>query len=130
MKDRSNLTKVVEVGQRFNGLIGAFHFFGSKEGYPNLRELAEMIDGIGRTYEGTEKTELEESHLNFLKAAARCSYLILKDLRDDNPISPEHLTKHDELAETFAAFADIRVRHNVDQSSVDEIIDAQVKKTS
>ncbi|SMF49433.1 hypothetical protein [Pseudobacteriovorax antillogorgiicola] len=129
-KDRSNLQQVIDIGQRFNGLIGAFHFFGNKEGYPKLRHLAEIIDAIGRTYEGTDRTEIDSTHYQILVDAAKCSYLILKDMRDGQGVRPDRLASHDELAERFEALEGIKIRANENQEDIDRMLDEQLKESS
>lgn len=129
-KDPSNIESALHIGQRFNGLIGAFHFFGSKEGFPKLRELAEMIDTVCRSYESQQHSLVEEEHLNFITEAAKCSYLILKDLRNGSAITSDQLLEHIKLVDQFKQLGNIRRRQNEDQQSVDKIIDAVIKKSS
>ncbi len=130
-KSRTYLESIRDIGQRFNGLIGAFHFFGSKKGFPKLRELAEMIDSVCRSYQpGSSAQEVSSEHLTFITEAAKCSYLILKDLRDGSTITDEHMQQHQKLADAFSKLKDVKIRNNEDQQSVDDIIDAQINKSS
>lgn len=121
-KRKYDLPLVVEIGQRFNGLIGAFHFFGNKEGYPKLRHLAEIIDSIGRTYENSSEEEIKEHHWNILVSAAKCSYLLLKDMRDGEGVKQENLDLHSKLTADFESMNDVRIRENFDQDEVDKMI--------
>lgn len=126
-KDRSQLAAVVNIGQRFNGLIGAFYYFANKEGFPKLLHLAEIIDAIGRTYESTDRTEISEKHYNLLVEAAKCSYILLKDLREEKGINPASIIAHDKLSLEFKSLDDIKRREISDQETVDEIVSNGLK---
>ena len=122
-KDRTDLKVLADVGQRFNGLIGAFKFFGKKEGYPHLGNLAEMIDTISRSYQSDEASEIEASHYQLLVDAARCSYLILKDMREGGGIKEERIKSHGALAMRFKKQGNLRFKENKSQAEVDEILE-------
>ena len=130
IRDRGNLELVAQIAQRFNGLIGAFHFFNNKAGYPQLRSLAELIDAVGRTYEDSQQTEIKGDHFQILVDAARCSYLILKDMRDGKDIGQERLTSHQKLINTFHEQKDLKRRQSQNQSEVDSMIAEALQKSS
>ena len=109
--------------------MGAFKFFGRQGGYPYLGTLAEMIDTISRTYAEDSGKELHKDHYQLLVDAARCSYLILKDMRDGRSIPPDRIQTHAALAKRFTANKDLKFKENKTQTEVDEIID-QLKQSS
>ena len=130
VKDRSNFELLADISQRFNGLIGAFRFFGGKEGYPLLGHLAEIIDTVGRSYEESDAKEIETEHFQLIVDAARCSYLILKDMREGRGVIPKRLKQHQDLSKAFSSLSNIKFKENFNQSEVDQLLEEQLKLSS
>ncbi len=122
-KQRDDLASIDHIGQRFNGLIGAFSFFGSKDGYPELRKLAMVIDDVCRTYEDGSKPSISEEHFNLLMDSARCSYLILKDMRETDSIAAERVSQCEQVLKVFQARDDIRKREITSQDEIDAMLE-------
>ncbi|WP_141733002.1 hypothetical protein [Oligoflexus tunisiensis] len=123
-KDRSRLDILKQIGQRFNGIIGTFSFFVGKPGYAKVKDLATIIDDISRTYEDSEDhNALTEKHWQLLMESAKTLYLILKDLRENRPITTSYGDKATTLIALYKKDGDIRKRSSQSQDEVDRIVD-------
>lgn len=123
-KDRSRLDILKQIGQRFNGIIGTFSFFLAKPGYAKVKDLATIIDDISRTYEDSDDhNALTDKHWQLLMESAKTLYLILKDLRENRPLTPSYVEKANALIAIYAKDTDIRKRSSQTQDEVDRIVD-------
>ncbi len=123
-KDRSRLDILKQIGQRFNGIIGTFSFFVQKPGYAKVKDLATIIDDISRTYEDSEDhNALTEKHWQLLMESAKTLYLILKDLRENRPLTSTYVEKANALIAIYRKDTDIRKRSSQTQDEVDRIVD-------
>jgi len=123
-KDRSRLDILKQIGQRFNGIIGTFAFFTHKPGYVKVKDLATIIDDISRTYEDSEDhKDLTEKHWQLLMESAKTLYLILKDLRENRPLTAGYVEKANALIALYQKDGDIRKRSSQTQDEVDRIVD-------
>jgi hypothetical protein len=125
-KDRSRLDILKQIGQRFNGIIGTFSFFITKPGYAKVKDLATIIDDISRTYEDLEDHDheaLTEKHWQLLMESAKTLYLILKDLRENRPLTQVYVEKANALIALYQKDTDIRKRSSQTQDEVDRIVD-------
>ncbi|NRA64823.1 MAG: hypothetical protein HRU19_10105 [Pseudobacteriovorax sp.] len=124
-KDAQNKAAMVHIGQRFNGLVGAFHYFGSKEGYSELRQLAECIDAVSRTYEHDDVTEVDPEHFSFIKRAAVSSYKYLQHLREQKDISDVLKAESKGIISEFHLLKGVAELEKIDQNTVDQLIETQ-----
>jgi hypothetical protein len=123
-KDRSRLDILKQIGQRFNGIIGTFSFFLNKPGYAKVKDLATIIDDISRTYEDSDDhNALTDKHWQLLMESAKTLYLILKDLRENRPLTPALVEKANALIAIYSKDTDIRKRSSQTQDEVDRIVD-------
>jgi hypothetical protein len=123
-KDKSRLDILQNIGQRFNGIIGTFSFFGQKGGYGKVKDMATIIDDISRTYEQSENSkEITEKHWQILKESATTLYLILKDLRESRQVTQSYIDKANALTAVYQQDNDIRKRASQSQDEVDRILD-------
>ncbi|HYX36464.1 MAG TPA: hypothetical protein VE954_25435 [Oligoflexus sp.] len=123
-KDRSRLDILKQIGQRFNGIIGTFAFFVGKPGYGKVKDLATIIDDVSRTYEDSEDhKDLTEKHWQLLMESAKTLYLILKDLRENRPLTTAYVDKANSLIALYQKDGDIRKRSSQTQDEVDRIVD-------
>jgi hypothetical protein len=123
-KDRSRLDIRKQIGQRFNGIIGTFAFFVQKPGYLNVKDLATIIDDISRTYEDSEDhKDLTDKHWQLLMESAKTLFLILKDLRENRPLTAAYAEKANALTALYKKDGDIRKRSTQNQDDVDRIVD-------
>jgi hypothetical protein len=129
-KDKSRIETVRMIGQKFNGLIGAFAFFGHSTGYPKLRELAVIIDDISRTYRVDETLKITEDHWEMMMESAKCLYLILKDMREGRPPAPAYIRKADSLISMYKVADDIDKREAQTQEEIDQLIAEEMLKRS
>jgi hypothetical protein len=123
-KDRTRLDILKQIGQRFNGIIGTFSFFVGKTGYAKVKDLATIIDDISRTYEhSNDQNALTDKHWQLLMESAKTLYLILKDLRENRPITTAYVDKANTLIALYKKDGDIRKRSSQSQDEVDRIVD-------
>jgi hypothetical protein len=127
-KDKARIDTVREIGQRFNGLIGAFSFFGNAAGYPKLRDLSTIIDDISRTYREDHTLNITEEHWSLMMESAKTLYLILKDMRDNKPVTPSHMEAADAIWARYSAAGDIVKRASQSQDEIDALIEAELAK--
>lgn len=121
--DRSNIQAVLQVGQRFNGMMGAFSFLQSKVGMAELKRLAEVIDGIAKTYESNPKESISENHFQLLLNAAKCAFKILMQLRDDpTKLSEDLIADEHKIFELFGQDKELVKRDSQSQSQVDDLL--------
>ncbi len=128
LKNPADLESLEHIGQRFNGIFGAFSFVLDKPGYRELADLSHIIDDIARHYrENSELKTVEKKHLDIMMEAAKCSYLFLKALRDNQPIAPEQNESHKKIVANFATFEEIKRRESISQDDIDNMIDSAFK---
>ena len=129
-KDKAKIETVREIGQRFNGLIGAFSFFGNAAGYPKLRDLSTIIDDISRTYREDHSLTIKDEHWNLMMESAKTLYLILKDMRDNKPVAPAHIEAADSIWARYGVTTDIVKRESQSQEDIDALIEAELNKNT
>lgn len=120
--DRGNLEALFHIGQRFNGIFGAFAFVKDKPGYAELAQLAHIIDDIARHYQRDDQNEITEKHYTLMLEAAKCSYLLLKQLRDTLPVDKQQLDVYAEIKKDYDAASEIQRRESLDQAGVDSLL--------
>ena len=124
-KDRSNLAKLEMIGQRFNGFVGTFAFVEGKEGYTQLMQLATIIDEITRHYNPTTgHKEISAKHFDMMLDAAKCSYLMLKELRENRLPKNEQLTQFLGIITEYATFTEIKRLNKANQEEIDQLLKA------
>ena len=121
-KNRSDLEALLKVGQRFNGLFGAFSFVADKPGYKELNTLAHIIDDIARHYESGDKKEIGEDHFNLMLESAKCSFSMLQPLRDNKPLGDNHLKVFQIISDKYAKHTEIKRRSGASQQDVDDLL--------
>ncbi|MFW7380690.1 MAG: hypothetical protein ACOH5I_17890 [Oligoflexus sp.] len=128
--DKNKREALQAVGQKFNGLVGAFAFLQDQAGYKSLCSLAQIIDEICRHYEN-QHTEVHDNHWSLIKEAAKCAYLLLRDMREQTPTEAlnQWITKEAELSQSFSTLADIQKREQLDQNAVDTLLEDIQKKS-
>jgi hypothetical protein len=125
INDRRDIERLYHIGQRFNGLIGAYSFFKTYAGYRELMEAATIIDEITRHYLPEKKREeITEPHFKLLLETAKLSYLMLKELRENRPLTTDQTKALAAIKEQYAAFTEIQRRSQMAQSEVDELLKA------
>jgi len=129
-KDKARIDTVRTIGQRFNGLIGAFSFFGNAAGYPKLRDLSTIIDDISRTYREDHSLIITDDHWNLMMESAKTLYLILKDMRDNKPVTATHIAAADEIWARYLVATDIVKRASQSQDEIDALIEAELSKNT
>ncbi len=122
-KDDSRVDDMQHIGQRFNGMIGAFAFYGKKSGYHELHTIATYIDNICRIYEN-DKDKVDKSHFDIVLLAARTAFLLLKDLREGNELSPKNKETLNSITESYNKLSDVKERNSQSQQDVDALIDS------
>jgi hypothetical protein len=129
--DFKNVKTFIEIGNRFNGIFGTFAFLAGKEGYWQMHDLSIMIDTICRTYDlEPDRKEVEKSHFDFVLRAAKCSYLVLKELREEKPVSEPNTVETNAIKKEFEQFANLRRRESKSQEDVDSLLDDLLNKAS
>lgn len=121
-KNREAFEQMKVVGQKFNGVVGAFAFFPNLSGYTELSHLGHIIDRISRHYdEMTKKEKISDEHFNLLLDAAKCSFLLLMALREQKPVPAEFTDTEKKIMERFKA-SGIEDAKKVSQSEIDELL--------
>jgi len=124
-KDRSRLDILQQIDQKFNGLIGSFAFFGQKDGYKQIKDLAYIIDGVARSYQNTKAdSPIEESHWQMILDSAKTLSLLLRDMRVARPMNDAHLKKAQQLWQRFEQDQRLEKRSIQSQDGVDELFAA------
>ena len=126
-QDRKDMAAIQHIGQRFNGIFGAFSFVEDKKGYKELLQLSHIIDDIARHYAKEDaKKEIENPHYELLLDAAKCSYLLLKQLRDNLPIEKTHLDAYEKVTKDREKCPEVAVYKAAKQSQeeIDEMLKA------
>ena len=119
-----NLKALEKIGQRFNGIFGAFSFVQEKPGYRELCYLSHLIDDVARHYENGDKKNISQEHLALMLEAAKCSFAMLKLLRDSQPLTPNHNKAFELIEERFNNHPEIERRSETSQDDVDAMISA------
>ena len=123
-KDKTRLDIVLQIGQKFNGIIGAFAFFAQKNGYSQVKQLASMIDDIARTYQNqVDGAEISEEHWQLLKECAKCLYMILKNLRENVGISAKQVELAAGLLAIYQKDDSILKRQSQSQADIDQLLE-------
>lgn len=120
--NRTDLEAVGHIGQRFNGIFGAFSFVEDKVGYGELSKLSRVIDDVARHYLATDKSEISEPHFNLMMDAAKASYLMLKDLRENKKINDEVIKTYKEVVQRYDAATEIERRESQSQEDIDSML--------
>ncbi len=128
-KDKKRVDAVRLIGQKFNGLIGAFAFF-TQGGYPKMRELAKIVDDIARTYSEDQNLVITDKHWELLSESAKTLYFILKDMRENRPVTASYIAKADALLSEYAETSDISRRQSQSQDEIDQLLDAELFRKS
>lgn len=121
--NRSDLASVTNIGQRFNGIIGTFAFIKGKDGYKQLSDLSGVIDDLCRHYEKGDFPEISQPHFDLLLNAAKCCYMMLKDLRDQKPVADDQNKQYENVMQIFAGAKEIERRQSQSQDEVDALLD-------
>lgn len=129
-KNRGNHEALQTIGQKFNGLAGGFAFLSNQASYKALSNLASIIDEVCRHYKGKDE-QILETHWQLLKDAARCSYLLLKEMREANRQDQikELVGQAEELMNQFCRLDDLQRRQKMDQDSVDALLEEELKRS-
>lgn len=121
--DPAAVSQFVAIGQRFNGLYGAYLFLGGKDGYHQLRILCEVIDALSKTYGKDEgKSALAKPHVNLMVRCAKCVFGILKEMRGGKAVSDDFKTETQAIRSAYEAMPDVFRREAMSQEFVDEIL--------
>lgn len=121
--DSSAVAQFVAIGQRFNGLYGAYLFLGGKDGYHQLRILCEIIDALSKTYgKETGRSALAKAHVELMVRSAKCVFGILKEMRSGKMLSDELKSETDDVRRAYEGMGDVFRREAMSQEFVDEIL--------
>jgi len=125
MSDQTNIQRFLEIGQRFNGIIGTFSFVKHKVGYKQLLELATVLDDLARTYQKhPELTAVSDSHLGLALRSVKCAFALLKHLREMQDPSPEALSEAANIFDAYTKDQKIVRRSSESQSDIDDLLDS------
>jgi hypothetical protein len=124
MKNPADRAALQTVGQRFNGIIGAFKFWGEKPGFKELVTLSDDIDTIARNYPIKATENIKQTHLDFVLIAAKCCYIILKELRETQNISASSKEEYTKAHAAFTGFTDLKLKEQQSQADIDSILDS------
>lgn len=121
-KDSGHLDLLHRIGQRFNGLVGAYCFFQNQAGFKELFHLSVVVDDISRHYDGTSATAMDPQHLNLLTDAVRAAFVILKRLRDGLDPEPAQTEEAMRIFESFQNDSTITKRERSSQDEVEALL--------
>lgn len=117
-KDSGQVDLLRRIGQRFNGLVGAYCFFQNQPGFKELFHLSVVVDDISRHYDGTSPAAMDPGHLNLLTDAVRAAFVVLKRLREG--LEPEP-TQTEEAMRIFDSFQNDLTITKRERSSQDDV---------
>jgi hypothetical protein len=130
-KDHTAVEEIVRVGQKFNGIIGTFAFFGDRDGYRELVQLSDSIDTVSRVYAQTSAVQqVKDQHVAFILEAAKCAYLILKELRETSAVTPQTVAAAKQALKVFDSLSDVRKKSTNAQDDVDKLLEEAQKQAS
>lgn len=121
-KDKQEFKTVSLIGQRFNGLIGTFAFYGDKPGWKELRQIGQQIDCIARTYQLGDKGPVADKHFELLVNLAKSAFIILQDLRNAKEPQKAELEKATAMTNLVDKDPDIINKTALDQESIDSLL--------
>jgi hypothetical protein len=122
-KAPDSLDLLLRVGQRFNGLVGAYCFLQNQPGFKELFHLSVVVDDISRNYRPqSERSSVDPIHLALVTKAVRCAFMILKKLRDGVEPDPLQTEEAMEIFETYLADSTISKRVLVNQDEVEQLM--------
>jgi|GEM_PF-2403639 len=124
MKNPADRPALQKVGQRFNGIIGAFKFWGDKAGFSELVKLSDAIDTVARNYPTTSTDPIKKPHLEFVLTAAKCCLIILKELRETQTISASSKEEFTKVNAVFTGFSDLKLKEQQSQADIDSLLDS------
>lgn len=127
-KDKNRTDLVRTIGQRFNGLIGAFAFLKASPGFTEMQNMARIVDDVSRTYRDDKDRSITEKHWELLFESSKTLYIILRELREHRPIPETLFTKAAQLEKTYAATLDLSRRQSQSQADVDQLLEAELLK--
>jgi hypothetical protein len=130
IQDRTDISPLLKVGQRFNGLAASLLFLKEKPGYLALSQMAGIIDEVCRHYE-REGGEVLNHHITLVQKSAKCSYLLLKELRSNEPsqVNLQKLMQGAEaLNQEFISLSDLKRREQLDQDLIDSLLEKEQLK--
>lgn len=123
-KDPQNLDLLLRVGQRFNGLVGAYCFLQNQPGFKELFHLSVVVDDISRNYKQPSAIQsVDARHLELLTRSVRCAFLVLKRLRDGSEPEPSQTEEAMQLFENYLADTTITKRELVSQDDVEDLLE-------
>lgn len=121
--DTTAITQFIAIGQRFNGLYGAYLFLNGRDGYHQMRLLCEVIDALSKTYaKSPEKSNLAQPHVELMIRGAKCVFAILKEMRGGKALSQVLKDETDAVRKAYDAMTDVFRRDAMSQEFVDEIM--------
>ena len=121
-KNKEDLETLGKIGQLFNGLIGAFAFYGERGGWFQLKQLAEYIDDIARTYLDSDPKPVSAAHFKLLLASAKASFMLLQDLRNSAEADKAKVDQAEQVIKDLKNSSGIRKRKTISQQDVDTLI--------
>ncbi|MBQ47215.1 MAG: hypothetical protein CMP10_07080 [Zetaproteobacteria bacterium] len=121
-EDRSNLEAIGKIGQRFNGIFGAFAYEKEKQGYLELSNLAHIIDDIARHYNSEFHQEIDEEHFRLMLVAAESSFSMISTLKQGHHLGPEHIKVYQSIKDEFDQHTEIGRRTENKQEEVDALL--------
>lgn len=122
-KDKSKLEILAQVGQKFNGLVGAFPYFAQKDGFKQLQGLAQVIDVISRHYQEPGcPSSVEENHFKLLVASAKTSYLMLLALRENKALDPAVLQEANHCLQQYEQASELKKPDTQSQDAIDALL--------
>jgi hypothetical protein len=119
---------VHQIGQKFSGISGTFGFFAAKTQFSQVRDLAMIIDGIARAYKGTDNADaISDQHWELLRESAVTLYLILQELREEQPSTRGLLDSAASLLLGYQEDETIRKLNSHSQAEIDRIFSSLVE---
>ena len=123
-KAKNDYDKIGQIGQRFNGLVGSFAFYGKKPGWYQLTQLAQQIDEICFTYQDGDIEAMTDPHYNLMVDAAKFSFMLLQHFRNGQLPPEDSIKQAQECADKCAADKDVKRKEKIDQNEVDSLLEA------
>ena len=125
MSNPREISILIKIGQKFNGLVGTYLFLKEKSGYRELFQLGVVVDDLSRTYRKIvgDDVMIASHHVELLIDCIKSSFMLLKSLREGNDLDPSQISMAKQLYEKYLAAEDIVKRKLESQDEVEALVE-------
>jgi hypothetical protein len=127
--DPARLDLLAEVGQRYNGIMGTFAFFGTAPGAAELTDIGNIVDAIARSYSKNPGwLRITDSHLRLLSSCCKATVPILRQFILGEAIPREVDLAVNAARTEFSRDTTLIKRQGISQAKIDSALAKQDAK--